>query len=83
MKRLISLVALTLALFSVQIVSSEAASSKITMTLKQTPGGPEPIVTLYGTLKPAKSGIKVSIQIQLNGKWMGKLSKREKCGKNS
>ena len=69
MKRLISLVALSLALFSVQIVSSEAASSKITMTLKQTPGGPEPIVTLYGTLKPAKSGIKVSIQIQLNGKW--------------
>jgi GH25 family lysozyme M1 (1,4-beta-N-acetylmuramidase) len=24
---------------------------------------------LYGSLKPAKSGIKVSVQIQLNGKW--------------
>jgi GH25 family lysozyme M1 (1,4-beta-N-acetylmuramidase) len=26
-------------------------------------------VTLYGSLKPAKSGIKVLVQIQLNGKW--------------
>jgi GH25 family lysozyme M1 (1,4-beta-N-acetylmuramidase) len=69
MKRLISLLVLTLGLFSVQVISSEAATSKITMTLMQTPGGAEPIVTLYGTLKPAKSGSKVSIQIQLDGKW--------------
>jgi GH25 family lysozyme M1 (1,4-beta-N-acetylmuramidase) len=69
MKRIISLLVLSLAIFSLQVVSSEAATSKITMTLKQTPGGPEPIVTLYGNLKPAKSGTKVLIQIQLNGKW--------------
>jgi len=69
MKRIISLLVLSLAIFSLQVVSSEAATSKITLTLKQTPGGPEPIVTLYGNLKPAKSGTKVLIQIQLNGKW--------------
>lgn len=69
MKRLISLIVLSLAIFSLQVVSSEAATSKITMTLKQTPGSSEPTVTLYGNLKPAKSGIKVVIQIQLNGKW--------------
>ncbi len=69
MKRFISLVVLSLAIFSLQEVSSEAATSKISMTLKQTPGGSEPTVTLYGKVKPAKAGIKIAIQIQLNGKW--------------
>jgi len=69
MKRTAALVALSLALFSFQTVATSAATSKLTMTLKQTPGGPEPIVTLYGSVKPAKSGIKVTVQIQLNGKW--------------
>jgi GH25 family lysozyme M1 (1,4-beta-N-acetylmuramidase) len=39
------------------------------MVLKQTPGGAEPIITLYGSLKPAKRGVNVTVQIQLNGKW--------------
>ena len=69
MKRVSAILALSLAIFSLQTVSTNAAVSKLTMTLKQTPGGAEPVVTLYGSLKPAKSGIKVSVQIQLNGKW--------------
>ena len=69
MKRIISVLALSLALFSIQAVPTNAASSKLSMSLIQTPGGEEPIVTLYGTLKPAKSSVKVEIQIQLNGKW--------------
>ena len=40
------------------------------MSIRQTPNGAEPIVTLYGSLKPAKPGIKVSVQIQLDGKWL-------------
>ena len=69
MKRVAAILALSLAIISLQTVAINAAVSKLTMTLKQTPGGAEPIVTLYGSLKPAKSGIKVSVQIQLNGKW--------------
>ena len=69
MKRVSAILALSLAIFSLQTVSTSAAVSKLTMTLSQTPGGAEPIVTLYGSLKPAKSGLKVSVQIQLNGKW--------------
>ena len=69
MKRVAAILALSLAIFSLQTVATSAAVSKLTMSLKQTPGGAEPIVTLYGSLKPAKSGIKVSVQIQLNGKW--------------
>ena len=69
MRRVAAILALSLAIFSLQTVATSAAVSKLTMTLKQTPGSAEPILTLYGSLKPAKSGIKVSVQIQLNGKW--------------
>ncbi len=69
MKRIAAALAFSVALLSVQTVATSAAASKLTMTLKQTPGGLEPIVTLYGSVKPAKSGIKVTVQIQLNGKW--------------
>jgi GH25 family lysozyme M1 (1,4-beta-N-acetylmuramidase) len=69
MKRIIFIIAMSLGFFSLQTITSDAATSKITMSLRQTPSGAEPIVTLYGSLKPAKSGIKVSVQIQLDGKW--------------
>jgi len=69
MKRLIIFLVMSLGFFSLQVIESDAATSKITMSLRQTPGGAEPIVTLYGSVKPAKSGVKVSVQIELNGKW--------------
>ena len=69
MKKIISVLVMSLALFSIQTVSSNAATSKLSLTVLQTPGGEEPVVTLYGNLKPAKSSVKVEIQIQLNGKW--------------
>lgn len=69
MKRLALIIAMSLGFFSIQVIASDAVVSKITMSLSQTPGGAEPIVTLYGSLKPAKSGIKVTVQIQLDGKW--------------
>lgn len=69
MKKIISVLVMSLALFSIQTVSTNAATSKLSLTVLQTPGGEEPVVTLYGNLKPAKSSVKVEIQIQLNGKW--------------
>jgi GH25 family lysozyme M1 (1,4-beta-N-acetylmuramidase) len=69
MKKIVSVLVMSLALFSVQTVSTNAATSKLSLTVLQTPGGDEPVVTLYGNLKPAKSAVKVEIQIQLNGKW--------------
>jgi lysozyme len=69
MKKTISVLVMSLALFSIQTVSTSAATSKLSLTVAQTPGGEEPVVTLYGNLKPAKSSVKVEIQIQLNGKW--------------
>lgn len=69
MKKIISVLVMSLALFSIQTVSTNAATSKLSLTVLQTPGGEEPVVTLYGKLKPAKSSVKVEIQIQLNGRW--------------
>ena len=69
MKKTISVLVMSLALFSIQTVATSAATSKLSLTVAQTPGGEEPVVTLYGNLKPAKSSVKVEIQIQLNGKW--------------
>jgi GH25 family lysozyme M1 (1,4-beta-N-acetylmuramidase) len=69
MKKIVSVLVMSLALFSFQTVSTNAATSKLSLTVLQTPGGDEPVVTLYGNLKPAKSAVKVEIQIQLNGKW--------------
>ena len=69
MRKLVFFIVMSLGFFSLQVIASEAATSKLSMSLKQTPGGAEPIVTLYGSLKPAKSGVKVSVQIELDGKW--------------
>lgn len=69
MKRIALFIVMSLGFYSLQVIASDAAASTITMTLKQTPGGAEPIVTLYGSLKPAKLGVKISVQIYLDGKW--------------
>jgi lysozyme len=49
--------------------ASSAATSELSMTVKQTPNAIEPRVTLYGTLKPNKSGTMVTIEMEKNGAW--------------
>jgi GH25 family lysozyme M1 (1,4-beta-N-acetylmuramidase) len=46
-----------------------AAQSELSMTVKQTPNAIEPRVTLYGSLKPNKSDVTVTIEIEKNGAW--------------
>lgn len=60
----ISTVALTISL-----PIANAASSKLTLTVKQTPNLIEPLLTFYGSLSPKKSGLTVRIQSQIDGKW--------------
>jgi GH25 family lysozyme M1 (1,4-beta-N-acetylmuramidase) len=81
-KKAILVVVMSLGFFSLQAIGSDAATSKISMSLTQTPGGEEPILTLYGVLKPAKSGVKVTVQIYLDGKWQDTRfsSKSERVG---
>jgi lysozyme len=60
----ISTVALTISL-----PIAEAATSKLSMTVKQTPNVIEPLLTFYGALTPKKSGLVVKIQSEIDGKW--------------
>lgn len=57
---------LLLALF---ISPASAVTSTLSMNLRQTPSASEVLVTLYGTLKPTKSGTTIKIQVDTDGKW--------------
>ena len=60
----VSTVALTISL-----PTATAATSKLSMIVKQTPNVIEPLLTFYGTLSPKKSGLVVRIQSEIGGKW--------------
>jgi len=66
-----SLIALSLTLVAGLLYATPtyAAGSTLTMSLNQTPGRSEPIVTLFGQIKPARAKIPVTVQVLLNGKW--------------
>ena len=54
---------------SVFISPATAVTSSLTMNLRQTPSASEVLITLYGNLKPTKTGTTVKIQVDTNGKW--------------
>ena len=58
----------TVALTS-SLPTAVAATSKLSLVVKQTPNVIEPLLTFYGALTPKKSGLVVRIQSELNGKW--------------
>ena len=69
MKAKTFLLALTLVIGLVGAPQSVAATSALTMSVKQTPSASETLLTLYGNLKPNRSGTIVKIQVDTNGKW--------------
>jgi lysozyme len=48
---------------------SLAVSSTLSMQIRQTPSASESLLTMYGNLKPNKSGTTVKIQVDMGGKW--------------
>ena len=56
-------------LLSLFISPATAVTSTLSMNLRQTPSASEVLVTLYGTLKPTKSGAAIKIQVDTDGKW--------------
>ena len=69
MKAKTFLLALSLVIALVGAPQSVAATSALTMSVKQTPSASETLLTLYGNLKPNRSGTIVKIQVDTNGKW--------------
>jgi lysozyme len=61
--------ALTLSIFGMVLPSADAATSALSMSVRQTPSTSEVLLTFYGLIKPAKSGIAVAIQINSGGTW--------------
>jgi len=54
---------------AISLPTANAAASKLTMTVKQTPNLIEPLLTFYGSLTPKKSGLTIKIQSEIDGKW--------------
>ena len=48
---------------------SAGATSILSMQVRQTPSASETLLTMYGNLKPNKSGVTVKLQVDTNGKW--------------
>ena len=65
----IYLLAISLIVAVVGAPTSVAATSVLSMSIRQTPSASESLLTLYGNLKPNRSGTTVKIQVDLNGKW--------------
>ena len=82
MKKTLIALSLTLVAGLLYATPTYAAGSNLTMSLNQTPGRAEPVVTLFGQLKPAKKSVPITIQIYLKGKWQDTrfMSKTAKVG---
>ena len=67
------LIAIVLGISTLVLTSSlptaVAATSKLSLIVKQTPNVIEPLLTFYGAITPKKSGLVVRIQSEINGKW--------------
>jgi hypothetical protein len=72
MKVKIFLLSISLVIGIAGAPQSLAATSTLTMSVRQTPSASETLLTLYGNLKPNRSGTVVKIQVDLNGKWTTK-----------
>jgi len=65
----IYLLAISLIVTVVGAPQTVAATSTLTMSIRQTPSASETLLTLYGALKPNRSGTTVKIQVDTNGQW--------------
>ena len=65
----IYLLAISLIVAVVGAPTSVAATSVLSMSIRQTPSASETLLTLYGNLKPNRSGTAVKIQVDTDGKW--------------
>ncbi len=65
----IYLLAISLVVAIVAAPQTAAAASTLSMTIRQTPSASESLLTLYGNLKPNRSGTAVKIQVDTDGKW--------------
>ena len=61
--------AFALTLLVVDAPQVQAATTSLTFSLRQTPSVSESVVTFYGNIKPARSGLSIKIQTNTSGSW--------------
>ena len=69
MKFRAALTSAALALLVVGIPQVQAATTSLSFSVRQTPSETDSILTFYGTIKPARSGLTVKIQSNTSGSW--------------
>ncbi len=82
MKIRATITSIALALLVIGIPQVQAVTTSLTFSVGQTPSASESIVTFYGTIAPAKSGLTVKIQSNSSGSWKTTkfLAKTTKAG---
>jgi lysozyme len=61
---------LLLSVPSTEAVVKSAVAASLSLSIKQTPSNTSTLVTLYGTIKPVKAKVLVTIQSNFAGKWV-------------
>ena len=69
MKIRAAIAAIALILLAIDVPHVQAATNSLTLALRQTPSATDSVVTFYGTIKPARSGLSVKIQGNTSGVW--------------
>jgi GH25 family lysozyme M1 (1,4-beta-N-acetylmuramidase) len=69
MKIRAAVTAIALTLLLIESPQVQAATTSLTLSLQQTPSATDSVVTFYGTIKPARSGLSVKIQANTSGSW--------------
>lgn len=65
------LLCVVVALASSNLSPALGLSSSLSLTVRQTPSVTDPLVSLFGQLKPVKKAQKVIIEVEINQKWRG------------
>ncbi|MBI3429219.1 MAG: lysozyme M1 (1,4-beta-N-acetylmuramidase) [Actinobacteria bacterium] len=65
--------AILLIFASTNLYPSVGSISSLSLTVRQTPSVTDPIVTLFGQLKPARKSVKIEVQVELSKKWRSTL----------
>lgn len=65
------LLCVLLAMANSNLAPAMGASYSLSLTVRQTPSATDPIVTLYGQIKPVIKAQKVAIEVETNKKWHG------------
>ena len=74
--------AFALTLLLIDAPYAQAATSSLTLSVQQTPSATDSVVTFYGTIKPARSGLSIKIQGNTSGAWKSTrfMTKTTKAG---